>query len=301
MATRSMYEVEDVVATLFHGLTTKQHILVIQAARELHVSLEDELLLNVVIMASLLCDPYTCPMTHVPTKETVYESLCSLMDYFPSELPKYKSQIPIPMPPNQTVLEHTIQTCFEKKYAKQCIRILVMLLHKQPAICFSLLETHGISKAHIQLFDRILYSPLAERYVQHLIIQTMFPCSSPASKPNNTQKYINVWNSELSGRAARTFSIPFQALSLWNLKPKLASRIQNSLLPLAIQTDPSLYWETAGIPSEDTMETWYATHFPDDIPDEWSREEIEKSHAYTLPSETTSSKTDWQPAFLLCW
>ena len=300
MATRSMYEVEDIVATIFHGLLTKQHALVVQAARELRVSLEDELLLNVVTMAWLLCDPYKCPLTYPPTKETVYETLCLIMDHFPSELPKYKPQIPIHMPPKneQAVLETTISTCFDKKYAKQCIRILIMLLQKQPATCYSLLETHGISKTLVNLFDSIVYTPLAERYIQHLVIQRMFPYSSPLS--TNIQKYTKLWNSEATGRSARTFSIPFQALSLWNLRPKLATRIQNSLLPVAIQTDPALYWQSAGTPTDETMETWYATHFPGDIPDEWSREEIEKSHVYT-PVETVPIKTDWQPAFLLCW
>ena len=302
MATRSMYEVEDVVATIFHALMTKQHSLAIQAARELHVSLEDDLLVNVVIMAWLLCDPYNCAMTSIPTKETVYESLCKLMNYFPSELPKYKPQIPILPPPSQDILETTIQTCLTKKYVKPCIRIMTMLLHKQPAVCYSLFEKHGISKTLVEVFDRIVYTPLAERLVQHLVIQLMFPHNSCADHKYE-QKYANIWISNTQGRLARTFAIPFQSLSLWNLKPKPSSRIQNALLPQAIQTNPTLYWQSAGIPTEETMETWYAAHFPDDIPDEWSREDIEKSHyIHQIPTvEQAIVKTDWQPAFLLGW
>lgn len=299
MATRSMYEVEDVVATIFHGLMTKQSLLVIQAARELRVSLENELLLNVVSMAWLLCDPYTCPMTDVPTNESVYQCLCLLIDHFPSELPKYKPQLPVSMP-SKDILETTIQTCFDKKYAKQCIRIMTMLLHKQPELCYSLLEKQGISKTRIGLFDRIVYTPLAERLLQHLVIQTMFSIS--VSSSTHIQKYSGVWNSETVGCSARTFSIPLHALSLWNLKPKPATRIQNSLVSLAIQTDSrSMYWQSAGIPTDETMDTWYTTHFPDDIPDEWSRSEIEKSHVYSLPEKQPKADHDWQPAFLLCW
>jgi hypothetical protein len=295
-----MYEADDVVATIFYGLISKQQLLVVQAARELRVSLEDDLLDNVVIMAWLLCDPYKCPMTYAPTKETVYQSLCLIADQFPSKLPSYKPQIPItmPTPPNETVLETTIQTCFDKKYAKQCIRIMTMLLHKQPDLCYNLLEKHGISKTLIKLFDRIVYTPLAERLVQHLVIQTMFPISIPSS--NYVKRYAGLWNSEIIGRSARTFSIPLQALSLWNLKQKYASRIQNSLLPVAIHTNSTLYWQSAGTPTEENMEKWYNIHFPDDIPDEWSHEEIEKSHVFTQV-ETAPIKTDWLPAFLLCW
>lgn len=325
MATRSMYEVDDVVATIFHGLMTKQPLLVVQAARELRVSLEDDLLTNVVIMAWLLCDPYKCPLTYAPTNETVYQSLCLIMSHFPSELPSYKPQIPIPMPSpvpgvglglgfvststsisndhdTQTILETTIQKCFDKKYAKQSIRILTMLLHKQPELCYSLLEKHGISKTLIQLFNRIVYTPLSERLIQHLVIQTMYPVSTLTAPSSATyvQKYASIWHSETIGKSARTFSIPSQALALWNLKQKHASRIQNSLQPVAINTNSTFYWETAGAPINETMETWYNTHFPDDIPDEWSREEIEKSHVYS-DIETIPLKTDWQPAFLLCW
>ena len=314
MASRSMYEVEDVVATLFHGLQTKQHLLVIQAAKELQNSLEDELLVNVVIMAWLLCDPYTCPLLTPPSTETVYTCLCELMDQFPSQLPKYVPQRSVSTPlvvhysskdEQNAALKAAVQTCFEKKYAKQCIRILTMLLHKDPDHMKRVFETQGIANTYLDLFDRIMYTPLAERLVQHLVIQRMF--SSPPSINKYNQKYYEIWTTTKQGLHARSFQIPFHGLAQWNIIPKLHNRIQNALFPEAIMDkNASLFWQNANIPSkessdEDSLETWYNTHFPDDIPDEWSRDEIEKSHVYILPEKQPKPDHDWQPAFLLCW
>jgi hypothetical protein len=313
-----MYEVEDVVATLFHGLQTKQHLLVIQTAKELQNSQEDELLVNVVIMAWLLCDPYTCSLSTPPSTETVYTCLCELIDQFPSQLPKYEKQRSVSTPlivhysstdKQNAALDAAVQTCFEKKYAKQCIRILTMLLHKDPNHMKHVFETQGISNTYLDLFDRIMYTPLAERLVQHLVIQRMF--ASPVSTNKYNQKYSSIWmDAYKQGISARSFQIPFHALAQWNIMPKLQNRIQNTLLPDAIMDkNASLYWQNSNmsyktLDNDLEIETWYTTHFPDDIPDEWSRDEIEKSHVYIPPEKQQKSQkpdNDWQPAFLLCW
>lgn len=308
-----MYEVEDVVATLFHGLQTKQPLLTIQAAKELQNSQEDELLVNVVLMAWLLCDPHTCPLPLVPTKETVYECLCEIMDHFPAHLPKYTQPRSVSKPlavhyqtteMQNAALEVAVQTCFEKRYVNQCIRILTMLLHKDPEHMKRVFEIQGIPKSRAALFDRIMYTPLAERLVQHLVIQQMFPTSRIQNK--YIQKYGTIWNSATKGLSARSFQIPFHALAQWNIMPKLHTRIQNALLPESIcDQNASLFWQNSNIPSKESrdedLENWYSTHFPDDIPDEWSRAEIEKSHVYILPEKQAKGDHDWQPAFLLCW
>jgi hypothetical protein len=310
-----MYEVEDVVATLFHGLQTKQHSLVIQADKELQNSQEDELLINVVIMAWLLCNPYTCPWLTPPSAETVYTCLCELMDQFPSQLPKYVPQRSVSTPlvvhysstdKQNAALEAAVQTCFEKKYDKQCISILTMLLHKDPNHMKRVFETQGIANTYLDLFDRIMYTPLAERLVQHLVIQRMF--SSPPSTNKYIKKYGEIWTTSRQGLYARSFQIPFHALAHWNIMPKLHNRIQNALFPEAIiDKNASVYWQNANMSSkahDEDLESWYTKHFPDDIPDEWSRDEIEKSHVYILPEKQQKSQKpdhDWQPAFLLCW
>jgi hypothetical protein len=303
-----MYEVEDVIATIFYGFQTNQHRLVLHAVNELRASNEHDLLVNVISMAWLLCDPYVCPMVCAPTKDTLYECICTLFDHFPSELPNYKSQIPIPQPKSWEELDTVLATCFQKKYVKQCIRIMTMLLHKQSELCCKQFEIYGISKS-LLIFDRIVYLPLAERLVQHLVIQRMHPATPHKNAKKYMSTYTSIWNDINGGRKGRTFQIPFHALQQWNLKPKSSDRIQNALIPVAItSSDASIYWQTAGTPTntnDETMEEWYATHFPDDIPDEWSREEIEKSHVLVVPAPAPAPaqipvKNDWVSAFLLC-
>jgi hypothetical protein len=164
----------------------------------------------------------------------------------------------------------------------------------------------GISKKLTNILETIVYVPLSERLLFHAIFQLTYPKCTPALANETMKKYECLWNSTSVGRCARTFQIPQSALQQWNLRPKFAKRIQESLIPIAVSDSQStLYWQHAGIPSEDTMETWFSTHFPDDIPDEWSREEILKSHIYELqqkPSQPQQPQQhDWQPAFLLCW
>lgn len=323
MATRSVYEVDDVVATFLYALQTKNGVLAVRAARELRVSEETDLLINVLIFAQLLCDPRVFPMTTPPTRETMYEVLCLLMKHFPSELPKYKPQIPVPPPspdtcvtttvvdwqipssftPHQAhILETTVRTCISKRYWKQCIRILTPLLHKHMCSLSSLLQMLGISKKLTNILETIVYVPLSERLLFHLIIQLTFPMTSVTIPTEIMKTHESIWNSTSTGRSARTFQIPYAALQQWSLHPKLAKRIQESLIPVAVSDSQStLYWQHAGLPTDDTIEEWFSTHFPDDIPDEWSREEILKSHVYDSSPQSTLLQHDWQPAFLLCW
>lgn len=321
MATRSVYEVDDVVATLLYALQTKNHVLAVQAARELRVSEETDLLVNVLTFAQLLCDPRELPMITPPTHETMYDVLCLLMTHFPSQLPTHKPQIPIAPPsPLQTdqqytfdwripssftphqahILESTVRTCILKKYWKQCIRILTPLLHKHICALSSLLQMLGISKKLTDILETIVYVPLSERLLFHAVIQLIFP-QPPTKNTQYMTKYESHWNSTAVGRNARTFQVPRCALQQWNLQPKSAKRIQESLIPEAVaDTQSTLYWQHAGLPSDANMEEWFRTHFPDDIPDEWLRDEILKSHVYEQ-SPIERQQHDWQPAFLLCW
>jgi hypothetical protein len=132
----------------------------------------------------------------------------------------------------------------------------------------------------------------------------MFP--KPSTQNKYFQKYQAVWNSCAQGIAGRSFQIPFHALVQWKIMPKQNTRIQYALLPESIcDQNASLYWQNSNIPSKESgdedLENWYNTHFPDDIPDEWSRAEIEKSHVYSLPEKQPKTDHDWQSAFLLCW
>jgi hypothetical protein len=301
MATKSLYELEDVCATFMYALETQNHTLVLQTARELRISGEMDLLVNFVTMSWLLCDPHILPMYHVPSHETLLNDICLIMEYFPSQLPKYKSQLLIPLPSSTEVAKNAIAHCLNYKCWKPCLRMLITFLHKDNALLRTILiDQFQLDQQMLEMLDRIVYQPLAERFLYHIVIHTIEKTSkSIGVKP----RYTAIWNSLEKGRAARVFQIPVEALSMWSIRPKSYERLQGTLIPRAVMDTScrSMYWTLANPPpKEENIESWFEEHFPDDIPDEWSRSEIEKSHMYELPTTRNSSR-DWQPAFLLCW
>lgn len=305
MATKSLYETEDVCATLMYALEHQNHTLVIQAARELRVSGELDLLVNLVVMAWLLCDPRSMPMTCVPTHATVFDDLCRIMNHFPPTLPKHTSQVALPLPPTIEQAQEAITFCISNKFWKPCFRMLTTFLHKDTPLLHTILRDQcDIDPPMLEVLDRIVYQPLAERLLYHIVIQRLGLARASTSPLANQARFAAIWNTTTHGRAARTFHIPLDALSAWNIRPKSHERLQGTLIPRAImdKTSRSLYWESANPPpSEDDIESWFAEHFPDDIPDEWSRAEIEKSHVYAPPLAIRNTTNDWHPAFLLCW
>ena len=307
MATKSLYEMDDVCATLMYAFQTKNHTLAFETARELRVSDEMDLLVNLVTFAWLLCDPHVLPLNHVPTQDTILEDLCSIVNNFPAQLPKYKSPLLIPLPSSPQQAQEAVAYYVSHKCWKPCLRMLISFLHKDIALLQALLRDQcGAQPQMLEVLDRIVYQPLAERLLYHIVVLhitgTDRPSTAQKAPLNGTHKARSIWNLTTHGRAARTFHISSEALSAWNIRPKSFERLQGTLIPHSVMdTCRSLYWESTNPPpAEEAIESWFTKHFPDDIPDEWSRAEIEKSHVYE-PIMIKSGTNEWHPAFLLCW
>ena len=115
------------------------------------------------------------------------------------------------------------------------------------------------------------------------------------------------WDRVTGRRAGRALAIPSAALHAGTTRGGLSAIYTNiddcrnsmSLLPSACR-----FWrsavtlagmtinpdtENAEFPDDDVLEAFYATHFPDDTPDEWSTADQEKSHgrgcAETAPTD----------------
>jgi hypothetical protein len=300
MASRSVYELPDVAATLLYALQTHKYTLIFQTAREIHISGESELLTNLVTFAWLLCDPFVCSLPEPPSSDTVYESLCTIAPIFPTSLPDNSSPFPFRPPADHEMdtFQAAVHTCISKKLWKHAYRILTPLLHtNQIDVLTRLFEPYSVSKTHFRRLGSILYIPVTERLLLHIIVQAAGLASHPVA---NLTKYSAIWNKPVTGGCSdRTFSIPKEALHTWNVLPKTIDHIQFSLLPPAIvDSHASYYWINAC--KEPKTEEWYATYFPDDIPDEWSKEECAKSHVFEVPSKRETFNT-WTAAFLLCW
>ena len=113
------------------------------------------------------------------------------------------------------------------------------------------------------------------------------------SLPNDLLEKYNEWT-ELEGRRGRrVFKIPTEAI-LWGTARSLQANTQTNFQELydprhSLRGIP--YWEEVAksmgswkhIHKVDEMkEAFYDLYFPDDIPDEWSYKDQEKSHGYGL-------------------
>lgn len=119
---------------------------------------------------------------------------------------------------------------------------------------------------------------------------TIFLCSSPLTALWQT------WSSQLGRRKARVYAIPREALHAETTRGQIESKYTNIADvrdPVGLLSEGCSFWQKTlreyGItyddatgatifPDDDVLERFYATCFPDDIPDEWSKQDQEKSH-----------------------
>jgi hypothetical protein len=104
------------------------------------------------------------------------------------------------------------------------------------------------------------------------------------------------WTAAIGRRATRIYSIPTDALHHETTRGSMSRRFTNIgdvREPLVVLVEGCTFWRNAtanaGItededtgailfPTDEELEDFYDSHFPDDIPDEWSRADQEKSH-----------------------
>lgn len=102
------------------------------------------------------------------------------------------------------------------------------------------------------------------------------------------------WDTHRGRRAARVHAIPTKALHADTTRGRIPARYTNVgdvREPVPLLNDGCRWWraainragiqydeETVAFPSDDVLELFYAEHFPDDIPDEWSAADQQKSH-----------------------
>jgi hypothetical protein len=101
---------------------------------------------------------------------------------------------------------------------------------------------------------------------------------TPFSTTNHLVQEVTSW-SNLSMRKRRVYSIPYDSLfgMTWRgIGGDTTDELRNLTKEL-FQTSP--YWKSKAVwESDEELEEFYTTHFPDDIPDEWSLADQQKSH-----------------------
>lgn len=102
------------------------------------------------------------------------------------------------------------------------------------------------------------------------------------------------WNSIIGRRRARLYAIPEAALTAATTRGALPIKYTNIAdirEPVGLLSEGCKFWqealqrmgitatdETVSFPNDDIMEKFYEEFFPDDIPDEWSAADQQKSH-----------------------
>jgi hypothetical protein len=131
--------------------------------------------------------------------------------------------------------------------------------------------------------------------------QTDERSATPADLPpvSHIQHSWDKWTAVAGKRAARVHEIPPAALHKETTRGRIPSRYTNIADirdPIAELPQGCRWWreQTAALgihldedgalvfPSDDVLENFYERHFPDDIPDEWSAKDQQKSHGRGL-------------------
>lgn len=183
------------------------------------------------------------------------------------------------MPP---LVINTVKTTmtFKKALAKRNIETLYAYTSKLED---SVLKSIGIADAYLEARRSVVFKPLEDRILYHATAALVaFPSKSPQMPP---------WSTTIRGKSGRLFNIEPMPCAVWGVKPPPPVDLIGNPHKLI----PNILFETQDLEKEIEF---YQTQFPDDIPDEWTAEEISKSHLIT---NCEFPKNVWRPAFYDCF
>jgi len=307
MATRNLYEVQDVCATLLIAVTKHDTQLLARAVVELVESGVDP-------TPSLLLGWLLSPPIPEKSKACSEAFLTGALDQLvaavqqlpPHELPALSLLSPEPkntpisakaswiLPWAATAnarFERAVNYAIKTKNHQHAAYLISAL---PPNYVAPILKILGVKDKLITLYETTEYPPLKQRVVDHIFASLAF-VGEPTVKKQLPVK-----------TKGRTFSIPESAYSIWNIIPKSRNRLVG--LPLHIlDNDATAFWKNQvkrfqirrkeidlQFPDDATLERFYEENFPNDIPDEWSDSERAKSHPQLVVQPQSNP---WLPAF----
>jgi hypothetical protein len=329
MVSAHLYEMDDLGATLLLALRTVDPLLATQITKELTDSNEHEYLQRLLLFAWYLRPPDPIVDASfaraVATEDLLFLHLMfPICDPYPDRYEPHTIPTPkaskTPAPSSWTNLPsiytseqaHTlyraIKYALKQQYWEHAAYLVCSLLPDHHESVCSLLRSLSVDERLVTLLESTTYSPLLPRIVEH-IIAAYVGNPEPVQKSHALLQRLHV-KSPHENRKCRTFHIPQKVFEIWNLKPKLADRLRGSPV-LVLEDTTSAYWKQAAakykialdsagnlcFPDDAAIEDFYTTYFPDDIPDEWSEQERQKSHGQ--PCIPAANKNPWSAAFHL--
>lgn len=269
MATRHLYELEDVAATLLHAIQTAQHALAFQAARELHRSGEDARAFRLLTLAWMLSDPSSPFQPHrcaafrmgdpfpllrsLLTSDTVeaLPELCDIHDMPPRPVASQSQSqsqshlgwtvYPASWTPAEAErLWRAVTYAMRHGFWQHAAYLLRPLLTTDKPSLAALLRAIDTEAKLIDLLERTEYAPLSERILQHALSALVIPYT--VDVPIHTYTPAQ-WNSSthIGTRKGRTFTVDPQALALWGLHSTPLSRLMGAPV-LVAEESASAFW-----------------------------------------------------------
>ena len=311
---RNLYETQDLAASLLLSLEERNVPLALTIMNELLLSLETELVHTLLGFAWLLAQPDKdlTPRRFTAWRSRRYDVLLASFTQVPLRLPPYTLVDDYPPPPTGnyapprewyakpagwtdeqcgTLYHH----CQRAIYNKQCWRayLIVRPLLAHPTAFTSFLSAIGTSP---ELLKFTHYPHLYGQILEHAMYILAYP---PQPMEISLQEPVE---------QGRLFHIRPEARNHWNVQPTPSTKLIGQ--PNFIFED-SPYWNqqrdryqidldiTGHIhyESEQLYQEFFQHNFPIDIPDEWSREEREKSHPHTPNYQPEANP--WTPTFHL--
>ena len=126
--------------------------------------------------------------------------------------------------------------------------------------------------------------------------EPMFKCTAKLFSLVHARDW-ETWNSVVGRRAARIHAIPIEALHADTTRGQIAHKYTNIADvrdPIGLLSEGCAFWQQAikdaniEYDADSGVGAFHARYFPDDLPDEWSKADQEKSHGRGVQDRTTS-------------
>jgi len=318
MATRHLYHVEDISATLLVAIQQNQRSIAREAAAELIASEESTLLFRLLTLAWCLDEPDSPYQSQRARafEEGDSEALLGSLLQNGYDLPEQEDLLEVGKPmkgllkgiPVQGTLKgwtkgqvqtlwNALTSAMSKGQWRRAAHLLCPHVQSNATQVALWMRTLGVPESFANLVKTTVYLPLAHRMVRHGLASV---CAMALLMPSPVRCIIPT-------ASGRTLTLSATALSVWACEARPITDLQGA--PVWITEEPTAYWvsllerckgtKDLIFEDEEGEESLYSQGFPMDIPDEWSSEERRKSHG--LSFLTTKAPNHWRFAFDACW
>ena len=328
MTTQHFYTRDTVSATFLSSFLSGDVKTAAHCAKELLVSGERKELVRIATFAWLCDDPLYNTANRVNAYMRINETLESFLRALLSERtvtietssmrrivpPPYETPCPSPWtvlpatwtPYQGTTLWRAVKNALKHKHLYRAMYLTSYLIAENKAAVTNLITALGVKEPIRDLFEATVHEEVALR-VLALSYASLINTIRTEDAAHPTVEHVLTATLPM-GRAGRHIHI--HTCTEWGVSIRPESDLMGA--PVLIK-DATPFWQnvidTYGIrfvghelqfPNDEMLDAFYATYFPDDIPDEWPTAERQKSHNSNMPIKTHDLPTaSWIHSFFV--